>query len=493
LFHEVREMSNTEINEPAETIPDKTTIIEMLKEVVGEDKVSDSELERVVYSGDPSVLPQYHYRWKKKYLADYAVRVDNLDEIEGVLRIAREHRLPVVPRGGASSCMSSSSPSRGGISLDMKLMNRILEINKEEMYVRVEPGVTFEALSGSLEKDELTLGIYPSSAKSAVIGGWIACGGRAGIGTPFYGGLKEHIVSLSVIGGNGTVRVLEGEEINLFLHSYGILGIIFEIKLKVHELASEFKSFSYGFETIDGLCESMVEIARHDKKPIYLKISDSELQKYSNPIETGKYVLTVTYIDAPSNVPLNDLKSIVEQHQGVLMDEEFSQKDWSLRYDVEFSPKEHTETLMFQEYWTPVEKVHELIKSFESYRQSHKIPALWFGMLGTQEKVRLELMAMIDAAQYLKFIASKGVLHKIMKKAIKIGGAPYTTGLQNSIYMSRAYPDRLLEMREAKRQWDPDGIMNPDRVTSCLTSFRRIDILFILAAAFRRLSRYVGK
>jgi len=222
-------MSNTETEITPEPTPEKVTILEMLKEVVGEERVSDSELERVVYSGDPSVLPQYHYRWKRKYLADYAVRVETGKEIEGVLKIAREHNIAVVPRGGASSCMSSSSPSRGGITLDIKPMNKILEINKEKMFVRVEPGVTFEGLANELEKHNFALGIYPSSAKSAVIGGWIACGGRGGIGTPFYGGLDDHIISLSVIGGDGSVKVVEGEEIGLFLHSYGILGVIFEI------------------------------------------------------------------------------------------------------------------------------------------------------------------------------------------------------------------------------------------------------------------------
>jgi hypothetical protein len=148
---------------------------------------------------------------------------------------------------------------------------------------------------------------------------------------------------------------------------------------------------------------------------------------------------------------------------------------------------------MFQEFWMPIEKVYEMISAYESYRRSHQISTLWFGMLGTPDGMRLELMTMIDSAQYLKFISSKGILHKMVKKAIKLGGAPYTIGLQNSIYMTRAYPDRLVEMQEAKDKWDPDGIMNPDRVTSCLTSFRRIDVLFALATAFRRLSRYVGK
>ncbi|TFG95094.1 FAD-binding oxidoreductase [Candidatus Thorarchaeota archaeon] len=473
--------------------PEELTVLEKLKGVVGEAKVSDSELERIIYSGDPSSLPQFHYRWKGKYLADYAVRVANVNEIEGILKIAREYNIPVIPRGGASSCMCSSSPTRGGITLDIKPMNKILEINKDDMSVRVEPGVTFEALENDLEKHDLTLGIYPSSAKSAVIGGWIGCGGRGGIGTAFYGGLKEHIISLSVIGGDGSIEVLEGEDINLFLNSYGILGVIFEIKLKIHEKVREYKSFSYGFRTIDGLCNTLVEISTLETKPVYLKIADSELQKYSNPLETGKYVLSVTYIDVPSAIPAEELKSITGKHNGVYINDEFSKKEWDLRYDCEFNPKEHIETLMFQEFWIPIEKVFEMLSAYEKYRRSHKIPALWFGMLGTQNEMRLELMVMIDAAQYLKFISSKGILHKMMKKAIKIGGAPYTIGLQNSIYMSRAYPERMKEMQEAKEKWDPSGIMNPDRVTSCLTSFRRIDFLFLLATAFRRLSKYIGE
>jgi len=201
----------------------------------------------------------------------------------------------------------------------------------------------------------------------------------------------------------------------------------------------------------------------------------------------------VTYVDVAADIPLEDLKSITGNYDGVYMGDEFSKKEWELRYDAEFNPKEHTETLMFQEYWMPVEKVSDMLSKYESYRQSHRIPALWFGMLGSHNEMRLELMVMIDAAQYLKFISSKGILHKMMKRAIELGGAPYTIGLQNSIYMARAHPARLLEMQEAKKRWDPNGIMNPDRVTSCLTSFRRIDVLFWLATAFRRLSRYVGR
>jgi glycolate oxidase len=483
------EMENKPEPEPTPQVEKDFSVLGQLKEVVGEERVSDSELERVVYSGDPSSLPQYHYRWKGRYLADYVVRVENTDEIVKVLEIGRINNIPIIPRGGASSCMGSSSPTRGGISLDIKPMNQILEVNKEAKFVRVEAGVTFERLEDELEKHGLTIGIYPSSAKSAVIGGWIACGGRGGIGTPYYGSLKEHTLSLTVVSGGGEVGTLEGDEIDIFLHSYGILGVITEVKLKVHELVSDYQTLSYGFRDLQGLCNAMVEVTKLETKPIYLKIADEDLQKFSNPVGTGRYVLTTTYIEAPSD----ELSAITGKFDGVYLGEEFSEKEWELRYDAEFNPKEHTETLMFQELWMPIEKVYEMLEKYESYRRSHKAPILWFGMLGTHDEMRLELMTMIDAAQYLKFIASKGILHKMVKKAIEIGGVPYTIGLQNSIYMARAYPDRLVEMQEAKEKWDPAGIMNPDKVTTCLTSFRRIDLLFVLATAFRRLSKYVGK
>ena len=497
MYREVIEMAEMEQKttnnpEPA-TVTTEVSILDKLKEIVGDARVSDSELERVVYSGDPSSLPQYHYRWKGKYLADYVVRVENVNEIQEVLKVAHQNKLPIIPRGGASSCMGSSSPTHGGISLDMKTMDKVLEINKKSMFVRVEPGVTFERLGNELEKEGLTLGIYPSSAKSAVIGGWIACGGRGGIGTPLYGTLKEHTTSLSVLRSDGSLQTVEGNDIDLFLQSYGILGIIVEVTLKVHEIPSGYKTFSYCFHDLERLCISMMEVAKLEKKPLYLNIADSELQKYSNPMEKGRYVLTVTYIDEPDFIPLSKLESITGNYDGTYLGDEFSEKEWELRHDVEFNPKEHTETLMFQEFWMPIDKVHEMLSSYESYRESHKIPALWFGMLGTPTEMRLELMAMIDAEHYLKFIASKGILHKMMKKAIKLGGGPYTIGLQNSIYMSRAYPDRLSRMKEAKAKWDPEGVMNPDKVTDCMTSFRRIDFLFLLATAFRRLSRYVGK
>jgi glycolate oxidase len=480
---------NVEVETPVYT----DEVMRQLSEAVAPDRVSDMELERIVYSGDPSALPQFHYRWKRKYLADYVVRVKTAEEVKGVMRVASAHKIPVIPRGGASSCLGSSSPSRGGISLDLKRMDNILEVNTQEMYVRVEPGVPFERLEIELAKSNVTLGIYPSSAKSAVIGGWIGCGGAAGVGTPKFGSLVENVIELAVVRADGEEMKVTGDDIGLFVGSYGILGVVTEAKLKIQKAPKGFIPFSYAFDHLEHLCNAMRHIAKLDQNPVYLKIADKDFQGYTNPLEKGKHVLTAVYEQDPESIPIDEFKMVMTDNGGVDLGVEYAAHEWTLRYDCEFNPKEHCETLMFQEVSVEVDKVYDVLKQYESYKESHKVPAIWFGMLATPGWMRVELMAMLNPDQYLKFIASKGILHKMMKKSIGLGGGPYTIGLQNSIYMKSAYPERLLQMQDAKSKWDPENIMNPDRVTSCMTTQLRMNVLFVLAAAIRRLSRYVGR
>jgi FAD/FMN-containing dehydrogenase len=492
------ETANTGENAPPTHEPEVSAdaVLTELTALVGETNVSNTELERIVYSGDPSALPQFHYRWKARYLADYVVRVTDADQVERVLAIAAANKLRVVPRGGASSCLGSSSPSRGGISLDIKRLNRILEVSQDsgdDSYVRVEPGVTFADLETELNKKGLELGIYPSSAKSAVIGGWIGCGGKAGIGTPRYGPLVDNLLQLKVVTPDGKTRTVVGEEIDSFNGSYGILGVIVEAKLRVRRKPNSVKSLSYGFLHLEHVCNAMTTVAKAEHKPIYLKIADGPFQSYSNPLEKGRYVLTITYNEEDATGAQEALTNAIADNGGAFVGEEYSEKEWELRYDCEFNPKEHTDTLMFQEVWIHVDKVYDILQAYERARKSHKVPSIWFGMLGHGSMMRLELMALLNPDRYLEFISSKGILHKMMKRAIKRDGGPYTIGLQNSIYMKKAYPERLQKMRTVKINLDPRNMMNPDRVVSCMTSYSRINVLFGLATAFRRLSKYLAR
>jgi glycolate oxidase len=373
------------------------------------------------------------------------------------------------------------------------MMNKVLEVDRENGITRVEPGVTFSALDVELGKQGMELGIYPSSAKSAVIGGWIGCGGKAGIGTPANGTLLDNLISIKVIQSDGSEVTIEGDDLDLYNGSYGILGVIVEAKLRIRRKPASIKTLSYGFARLEHACNTLVKVSQLEQKPLYLKIADYDFQNYSNPLEKGKYVLTATYAEDLQAAPVTEIEQVVSESSGTYLGDAYGAKEWEFRYDCEFNPKEHCHTLMFQELWVDVVDVYDILKAFEKHKKTHKVPAIWFGMLGTSSKIRLELMAMLNPDKYLEFIASKGVLHKMVKRSIKRGGGPYTIGLQNSIYMKKAYGERQSRLKKLKSSTDPSGMMNPDRVTSCMTSYGRMNILFVMAAAFRRLSKYVAR
>jgi FAD/FMN-containing dehydrogenase len=321
----------------------------------------------------------------------------------------------------------------------------------------------------------------------------MACGGRGGIGTPLYGSLRDNTIDLTAVKVNGSTEVLSEEDVGLFCGSFGIYGVITELKIRIRKLEPGYKTFSFTFSDLKHFVDALTLLANSDKRPLYLKLADCLFQSYSNPIDKSKYVLTASYPEDSNLIPTDTLEKISSDLKGTPMSEEFASKEWDLRLDCEFLPKEHCESLMFQEILVDVDKAYDLLETFEKYRDTYRIPGIWSIMLGTGNELRVELMTLLNPDNYLKFISSKGILHKMIKKAIKLGGGPYTIGLQNSIYMEKAYPERLKFMKEVKEEWDTDNIMNPDRVTSCLTSYRRIDVLFNLAVLFRRLSKYIDR
>jgi FAD/FMN-containing dehydrogenase len=300
------------------------------------------------------------------------------------------------------------------------------------------------------------------------------------------------LVELTVVKADGESVKVTGDDISKFVGSYGILGIVAEAKIRIRKSPARYVTMAFAFERIKDMMTA-IEMILVEQKPTYLKIADKEFQSFSNPLKEGKYILTMTYEERDDPLKLDDIMNIASSKGGMHLGEEYSEKEWDLRYDCEFNPKEHCETLMFQELSVKIEDVATILERYEAYKKSHKVPAIWYAMLGNSEWMRVEVLAMIDAEQYLKFISSKGILHKMMKKTINLGGGPYQVGLQNSIYMKRAYPERLEEMRAAKESWDPQNIMNPDRITSCMTSYARMDVLFVMAAAIRRVARYFGR
>jgi glycolate oxidase len=144
------------------------TITEKLKEIVGQDWVSDQPEELVLYS--------YDMTENTPHLPNYVVMPKTVEEIQGIIRLANEYKVPIVPFITGANVGGLTIPLKGGMILDLKRMNQIIRLDENDMYVILEPGVTFGHIKRFLDKTKFRY-CYPyappfaSVMANALLGG----------------------------------------------------------------------------------------------------------------------------------------------------------------------------------------------------------------------------------------------------------------------------------------------------------------------------------
>ncbi|MDO5853286.1 MAG: FAD-binding oxidoreductase, partial [Thermoplasmata archaeon] len=173
-------------------------IIAKLKAIVGDVNVSTSGVDKVLYSHDMAPLPK-EAGLAFKNLPDVIVRPTTTEQISKVVALAYEYGIPVTPRGSASWGLGGCMPTAGGILLDMSSkMKKVVEINEEELYVKVQAGCTWKNVLEACMKKGYIVGSMPSSFPSGTIGAWYSTNGM-GIGSYKYGSARENVLNAEVI------------------------------------------------------------------------------------------------------------------------------------------------------------------------------------------------------------------------------------------------------------------------------------------------------
>ena len=146
-----------------------------ISDIVGEANVSNSELDILCYSRDlASSIPDELLKAYGLLDPDLVALAREVDHVSGILAYAHKHGIPVVPRAAGTWALGGVLPLDGGIVLDMNNMDKIVEFNPEDEYVRVQPGVEWKRLIDYLDARGYQVGANPSSGLSATIGGYIA-------------------------------------------------------------------------------------------------------------------------------------------------------------------------------------------------------------------------------------------------------------------------------------------------------------------------------
>jgi FAD/FMN-containing dehydrogenase len=247
--------------------------IDAIKKIVGEENVFNDRVECLCYSRDMSV---------HQGIPDAIVFPSTTGQVSDIMKLASEQKIPVVPRGTGTSVTGAVLAIKGGLILDLHLMNNILEINKKDFYARVETGVICDNLNKVLAADNLMFPPNPGSEVIATIGGMVSTN-ASGHRAVKYGTTRDYIKGLKVVLADG--RIIETGTIapktslgydltHLFSAAEGTLGIITEITVKLLP-RPEYSALAMAmFDDINSAVEAVTEISTTGIKLAACEIMD---------------------------------------------------------------------------------------------------------------------------------------------------------------------------------------------------------------------------
>ncbi len=227
---------------------------------------------------------------------DAVVFPKSADEVRGVLRFADENGIPVVPFGEGSSLEGSVVPIRGGMSLDLSLMDEVLEIRPDDFIARVQPGVAHGKLNGALREYGLHFPVDPGW--DASLGGM--CGTNAsGTNAVRYGVMRDQVLGLTVVladgsfMGTGSLAMKSSAGYNLtslFVGSEGTLGVFTEIVVRLYPIPEKTVAARAVFPSVEAAGRAAIAVIRTGMQIGRVELVDERTIKAVNIFKGTRYI-----------------------------------------------------------------------------------------------------------------------------------------------------------------------------------------------------------
>ena len=451
------------------------TVIEALRDTLGERATTNAGLREHHSHGQDTQPPA---------LPDAVAFVETTEEAAKVLAVCHAAGVPVVPWGAGTSLEGHVTPVRGGVTLDLSRMTRIIDVSQPDMDCRVEAGVTRDQLNTHLRDQGLFFPVDPGTAL-CTLGGM--CATRAsGTNAVRYGTMRENALGLTVALADGRVirtggRVRKSSTgydlTRLFIGSEGTLGVITEIQLRLHGIPEATSSATCQFDTLRGAVETVIGILQSGIPVARMELLDD--------------VQTAACIAHSKLEGLRPLPSLFFEFHGTPagVAEQASQAEAIAADYGAHGFQWATDPADRQKLW---QARHDALWAVLALKPGHKtfvtdsivpISRMDEAILGTQADIRASgltapIVGHVGDGNYHTVILvppEPGGLEraweldkKIVARALDLGGScsgEHGVGIGKREFLEREHgAEALAVMRSIKAALDPRGIMNPGKI-----------------------------
>ena len=446
-----------------------------LVELMGEDNVALDMFRRTLYSHDLAPLPKF-ISIPFEVLPDAVVKPRNVDDVQKLVEFAREHKIPIIPRGGASWGFGGSVPNQGGIVLDMSGMSKILEIDEDSRIAVCEAAVTWLNISEAAELKGLFLPTYPASARIATVGGWTNTGG-AGTGAYGAGTSVQLIEHMQAVLGDGRILNTDvdgasgkGPDLNALISgSEGGLGIVTKVAVRLRPMPEEIRPLAYSFDKLPAMGKPLREIAHSQSLPYNVSFFDGNYFDFVRLLgreapEVGS-LLSITLAGSAKSNEAEEamIDGIAEKGGGKKEPEDVAVHEWEERaYEMRIrrlGPGGALGEVVF-----PMTAFSEMMKSAAKIAKELKMLSTLKGVLIDRNSVAFMPFYVADERYAIASLASMGFVKHILDRAVELGGRGSGVGLWFAWNLDNLHGELGGDiMRSVKLTLDPDDIVNPGK------------------------------
>ncbi len=430
---------------------------------------------------DPGLLTERgRDYWGVGGVAGLLLRPHSRDDIAPIVRLAAQHDVAIVPRGGASNCSGGMMPTAARVLLDLSGLNKILDVDVENRRARVEPGVINSDLQAALAPHGLCFSPDPVSAHLATVAGNIIenAGGPHALK---YGVTYNHIVSIDVVLPDGSSATFSADDegpdlLGVLIGSEGTLGIVTEATVALRPVAEVTHSLMGAFASAREAADTIAAIIATGVVPAAVEWLDragiAGLQQFYDtgyPLDADSIVLID--VDGTAAEVARDQavveRVLRERATEVRIAEDDKDRDalWYGRLNAPNSVVQSGKGFFIGDVTVPRDRIPEMQEAIQATAARHADGLLFIAVCGHAGDGDLHPTTFYDKDNPLAPSALETANNEIIEAALALGGTitgEHGVGTEKIQFMTKRFtPVEIAAQRAIKNAFDPTGVLNP--------------------------------